>query len=102
LVSSGDPISAKIESISTLGLMIIRFNQSMDIERFTKLNGSLKWINESMIDIYVVPSEERLKHTEVVDVKKLNMTWEAIKFENKHIHIQVNFTNPLFISPHEQ
>jgi len=61
----------------------------------------LSFINKTMMDIYILPSPERLKYADKVDVSKLNATWKTVKFENKYLFIQLNFSDPIFISPHE-
>jgi len=77
--------------------MEIKFNMAMDTARIKDLS----WINKTMMDIYVEPSQERFKFTDTIDMSKLNLTWKPVKYENKNLFIQLNFTDPIFISPHE-
>ena len=80
-------MSAKITKISVVGVVEIEFNSSMLTEGL-----DLKHINSTVLDIYVAPALNRhLKDN--FDIKKLNLTWEAVSFMDKILMIQVNFDN---------
>jgi len=66
-------VSAKIESISTVGLMKIEFNASMQ----TGFNLSL--FNSSVMDLYIEPAYER--HEEMgFRMETVNFTWKVVSF----------------------
>ena len=66
--------SAKIKHVSQLGIMTIEFSELMNT------NSSMKFINETYIDVFVTPLEEG-------ESRQLNLTWELIKFVNKTLKI---------------
>ena len=66
--------SASIDSISTLGLMIVQFNESID----TSINNSN--LNESIIDIYI---EQYLQ----TNSSKTNLTWQVKEFKGRKLDI---------------
>ena len=83
---------AVISSISESGLVLINFNESMQVPT------NLSEFNTSNMDLYVKVSNERLAETDF-NATKLNFTWEITEFTERNMSIQLNFTNPLAISP---
>ena len=70
-----------------MGLMKIEFSQSMNIT-------SLSNLNSSVIDVFINPT----KDGEDQPPRNVNLTWEAVKFKDKMLEIQMNFSSPLDIS----
>jgi hypothetical protein len=85
-------LTASIYSISAIGELIVRFSHQMN----TDLNLSL--LNETMIQMYIEPAEDRHK-TPGFDLTKLNFTWNATSFKGRDLVFSLNFTDPLSISP---
>ena len=67
-------LSAKIVSVSSLGLVEIEFNASM----FTSLNFSL--INETSIDVYILPALDR-DQVNNFDPNSIALTWQVVSFK---------------------
>ena len=80
--------SSYIKSISSLGIMEIEFSEPM------KTNLTMDKLNTTFIDIFITPYRDN----EIDDFRNLNLTWNATKFENYTLLIQLNFSNPLMIS----
>lgn len=73
--------------------MTIEFNSTMS----TNFNFSL--INKTTVNIYIDPQidddltiKDRLR-------SNLNLTWELVDFKSQQMLIQVNFSDPIEISP---
>ena len=79
--------SARIKSINPMGLMKIEFSHKMNIT-------SLSNLNSSAIDVFISP----IKDEEDQKARDVNLTWEAVKFEDKILEVQMNFSSPLDIS----
>ena len=52
-----------------------------------------------MLDLYIEPANELLQLDMSYNISNLNFTWEPIKFEQDTLTIQINWTNPVYISP---
>ena len=82
--------SARIHSINSIGLMMIKFSENMKTNM--TLTGSE--LNSTYLDIFITPSDgiDGLKQ------RDLNLTWNATSFNNSSLEIQLNFSSPLNIS----
>ena len=65
--------------------MIIEFDEQLKLQNFTN-------ITEEVIVITVVPN---IEHT---NVTKLNFTFECIEFNKTEMKIQLNFSEPDYVS----
>ena len=63
------------------------------IEKFEFLNLIPEFLNSSNIDIYIEPTLENDKFT------NLNFTWETKAIKQNEMTIQLNFLDPNQISP---
>ena len=54
-------------------------------------------INQTVLDIYIVPSEDRA-YEEDFNVSKVNLTFDVVKYEQDELDIQLKFDYPLEIS----
>jgi len=61
--------------------MTIMFNFEMN----TKYNMSL--LNSSMIDMYVIPINDRHKEDPAFNLSKLNFTWTVVSFEKDELQV---------------
>jgi len=85
-------LTASIYQISARGELQLQFSTPM----INTVNLSI--INSSIIDIYIVPAQNRHEQ-DGFDLTKLNFTWIATDFVGDMLSIQLNFSNPTFISP---
>ena len=76
-----------ILSISPIGEMIVI------IENLQFLNLTPEFLNSSNIEIYIEPTLENDKFT------NLNFTWETKTIKFNELTIQLNFSDPTQISP---
>jgi hypothetical protein len=83
-------MAAKVKSISTIGLVIIEFNSTVD--SFNE--KQLKMLNTSSISIELQPSWENYSEEE-----DLSFGWEVVSLNESRLSLQLNFDNPLKISP---
>ena len=83
---------ANIDSISVKGLMVIKFNESMQVP------SNISHFNQSTIDMFVKVSDARRFETDF-NASKLNFTWHVVEFTERNMTVQINFENPLLISP---
>ena len=67
-------LSAKIISVSSLGLVEIEFNASM----WTSLNLSL--INQTSIDVYIKPALERNQDSSF-NQDSISLNWQVVSFK---------------------
>ena len=85
-------LTAKIDSISNLGVMVIEFNADM----FTLFNHS--WVNQSSTPIDIIVNDER--DLEIgFDNSTLAFNWNVTSFEKNLLTIKLNFTSAPSISP---
>ena len=83
--------TASIESVSARGELSVRFSHEMQ----THMN--LTQLNSTILDLYIIPSLDRHKVTDF-KLSNLNFTWTTVSFEINLLVIQLNFTDPTFIS----
>jgi len=83
--------TASIFSISARGQLDIRFSTEM----LTTIN--LTQVNTTMIDIYIVPAENR-HLSDGFNITKLNFTWNATEFYYDTLTIMLDFPNPSYVS----
>ena len=67
--------SARIKSITQLGVVTIYFDRNMSVENF-----NLASINASNTQLYVNVTQDRLVES-IFDASKMNFTWELTSFE---------------------
>ena len=59
---------------------------------------NLTQINQTVLDIFIEPANKR--HLVVpFNLSLLNLTWNVIDFYDLEMNIQLNFSQPLMISP---
>ena len=85
------PAKVYIESISPVGQVNITF--SKPIRTFPK-----EWINTTNTDIWIKVTRARLMK-EGFDLNSLNFTWRVEEFEPWYIMIQLDFNDPVELSP---
>ena len=59
---------------------------------------NLTQVNSSMINLYIIPSQNR-HQTNNFNLTKLNFTWKATEFNFDTLHIELDFPFPSFVSP---
>ena len=59
---------------------------------------NISWINQSNTEIYVQPQDKRFSDNDFNSLK-LNLTWVIASFWKDFMIINLNFDNPLEISP---
>ncbi len=59
---------------------------------------NISWINQSNTEIYVQPQDKRFSDIDFNSLK-LNLTWVIASFWKNIMIINLNFDNPLEISP---
>jgi hypothetical protein len=60
------------------------------------------WINSTVVDIYVVPAQDRHKN-DAFNMSKINITeWNVTHYQGSSMKIFLNFTSPIDISPLDQ
>ena len=84
---------AQIDSISTVGILSVTFNYDM------LTNFNLSQLNSSIIDIYMVPANQRHLEEQNFNMSQLNFTWEVESFEIRTMVIKLNFSCSMCISP---
>lgn len=92
-------VVAKIESISVLGEVTIKFDRFMILDEDkggNKFNKSS--INSKNTVLYVGVTDVRMNEADF-DASLLNLTWHVTEFYNDTMKIQLVFDNPLLISP---
>lgn len=92
-------MTATIVEITQVGLATIKFSHRMVLPK--EEGGSeynLTWINPNNTQIYVNVKPVRL-YDETFNARDLNLTWYVTEFINETMKIQLNFENPLRISP---
>jgi len=72
--------TGEIHSLTYQGLLTIEFNTTMH----TLFNHS--WLNDTIVDIYVSPSEERMSE-EDFDISKFNLTFNVSNYQNNILDI---------------
>ena len=86
-----DTLTSKIDKVSNLAKIRIRFSEEMQTEYLNK-----SCINSTVLDIYVKPSNDWHLYDENFDANTtLNFTWEVETFEKDLMDLILNFTNPL-------
>lgn len=85
-------MSAKISSISNIGLVTVKFNQTMKTDQFNLTN-----INRTVLDIYIEPSIVYYDYQK--NQSNYNMTWNVTSFKANILEIQLFLNYPLKISP---
>ena len=75
-----------------MGELSAKFNTSIKLDKLSDFNST-------MLDLYIEPAENRLQLYPSYNISNLNFTWEPIKFERNTLNIQINWTNPAYISP---
>ena len=83
-------MNATIESMTSLGEVLIRFNTPMKTE-----NLNITMIDSEIIDIYVDPEEK----DEMFEPANLNLTWNITEYFKDFMRIQINFTEAYVVSP---
>ena len=89
-----NPCTAKIESISSLGEVLIRFNEKMAVER-----ANITQINSTNADLYITPVDHWHLDYESFNMSKLNFTWNTTEYANDYLKLKLYFIEPLYISP---
>ena len=82
--------TAEIESISYLGVLVIKFNSKMKTQFI-----NITQINSTVVDIHVNPSKSRNNDNESA---KLNLTWDTLSYEKEYLTVQLDFEHPYEIS----
>jgi len=59
---------------------------------------NLSWYNSSSVEIYVEPALKRHEESGF-NISSLNFTWEVVKFSPEQLDLQLNFSEPIAISP---
>ena len=85
-------MSAKIVKITQLGDLYIEFNSTMIP------NSNLSLYHSELMDIYVMVEPDRLD-APGFELASLNFTWECMGFTGTEMHIFMNFSYPIEISP---
>jgi len=55
-------------------------------------------INSTVVDMYVQPEKDH-HLTQGFDIARLNFTWNVTEYTHQRLHIKMNFTDALAISP---
>lgn len=87
-------LTAKIESISALGEMKVKFNMDM----VTTFNHSI--INQTSTPMILITSDGRERNTGF-NKSNLGFVWNATDFVKDTLSIKINFTNAIQISPNQ-
>ena len=66
-------LTANINDIDNMGKVTLRFNQPIN-------NVSFQDINKTVLDLYVLPANNRHLDEEQFDLKKLNFTWKLMEW----------------------
>ena len=85
-------LSAKLTSISSLGLVQLEFSDSM-LDTF-----DMSLLNQTSMDLYIRPALSRHKSNDF-DPASVALTWQVVSFKDTLMQVQLNFTNPIAISP---
>ena len=83
--------TAWISDISNNGRVSIAFSHEIDG------NYSITELNESIIDITVIPSNDTVEMANY-DKSHMELTWEPIKLDSKELSIQLKFRNATLVS----
>lgn len=67
-------MSARIESISNIGELVVVFSSKMKTEFI-----DVSWINSTNLDMYIVPAENRDSEEEF-KVSTVNLTWHVTEY----------------------
>ena len=62
-------------------------------------NNNMTNINQTALELHVVPANKRHIYDETFRKPDVNLTWFAKSFEGDELLLKVNFTYPLEISP---
>jgi len=93
-VIDGDRVlSAKISEITYFGWVTILFNATMRTH-----NIDLKDINDTVLEIYTAPVQERIYDADF-NLSKHNFTWETKSFKERELKLKLHFDYPLVHSP---
>ena len=74
-----------------MGEIYVEFNTNM------KTGFDISLINETIVDIYVVPDKER-ELSETINYTLLNLTWETQSYKDNLLIFKVDFENPYEVS----
>ena len=61
-------------------------------------NITLSYINITTVEIYIKPAQNR-QLLNNFDPDSLNFTWKPVDYGNNTLYIQLNFSDPLALSP---
>ena len=62
------------------------------------INKTLSYFNSTTVDLYIKPAQDRHLYNNF-DPDSLNFTWTPVDYGNNTLYIQLNFSDPLAISP---
>jgi hypothetical protein len=60
---------------------------------------NLSWINSTILDLYIVPSNDWHMGYENFNLSLLNLTWSVVSFNSTLITFDLVFVSPPSISP---
>jgi hypothetical protein len=78
------------------GEVTITFNTDM---KTTEPKITVSEINDTIIEMYVKPTDNWHKTKLQFDRRLLNFTWKCLSYEGDTMILKLNFTNPIIISP---
>lgn len=81
-----------IDKINAHGLVTIKFNEDMHIP------SNLSHLNATSVTTFIHVSKERII-ADNFNISKLNFTWHVKSFLKDTLIVQLNFSDPLYISP---
>ena len=67
----------------------------LQAKRFGKHSMNISDVNETMMHMYIIPSEFRQQH---IIKNKFEFTWKVVYFRWNFMYLQLNFTNPGYVS----
>ena len=80
-------------NVSKFGDAVIEFTKPMDT-----VGVNLAHINSSLLDIYIAPYDNYVEDINDYNISKLNCTWKAIYYKERHLKLKITFPDAPWIS----
>ena len=90
-------LTGYIVNCTQYGDAFIQFSKEMD-----NIGVELSHINESLLDIYIVPYDNYTDDIDDFNMSKLNLTWEAMEFYQDYLRIKIKFESAPWISQNKK
>lgn len=67
-------LTADIKEVNSVGLVTLSFSDQIN-------NVSFNDINSTVLDLYIVPGNDRHIHDDNFNITKINFTWQIVEFQ---------------------